>query len=546
MADPNPDADLKLDSFWDYRDYFKNRAQGRLARRVDEGEAAYASDLASTPLNERLVQHIWSNQLVQPEGLRLVDGRSLRVLDVGKPAGSAGPDFKSAELMIGGDLVRGDVEIHLRASGWLEHHHDRDLEYNGVVLHAVLSADDDGEYDVLHNGEHVPRFVLEPYLFPDLETLRLSLTPDDLHYDAPPGVGRCFGLLRDSPPEIVLNFLNRGGDERFLAKTARLEEQLKRADLDQVFYQAIMMAFGGGATRSLYYLLSKRAPRAELRRSAADAPPEDRTTLMEAIFFHVACLMPPEPSAEDLDPARVRYLERLASHWEAERPVWADRLMAPTRRWYRGLRPGNYPCRRLSALAYLLDSEQNDCGLLEEYAAMVRGFLPGDLIPTKGRISPALRRMIERVTVEGEESFWTTHYSFSAKPAPRPMKLLGDGTARSVVLNAVLPSLELLARVENDSKLSGTVRKLYASFPPLPANHITEFMSKRLFGTTEAGVALTNTERRRQGLFQIFYSCCKGETGSCAQCHYLEGSSLSWDDAPATGGADSKSPDLVA
>jgi len=532
------DSALRLDSFWDYRDYFKSRAQGRLERRVGECEPTYASDLASTPLNERLIQHIWGNQLVQPEGLRLVDGRSLRVLDSGKPAESVGPDFKSAELMIGGDVVRGDVEIHLRASGWRDHKHDRDLEYNGVVLHAVLTAEDDAEYDTLHNGEQVPRFVLEPYLFPDLETLRASLSPDDLSYESPAGVGRCFEILRESSPDVLLGFLNRGGDERFLAKTARLEEQLQNADVDQVFYQALMMSLGGGSARSLYYLLSKRAPVAELMRAARNVSPEDGVALVEAIFFHVAGLMPPREEGEaspESQPETAGYLSELAAHWNSEGALWTDKCMAPTRRWYRSLRPGNYPCRRLSAMAHLLNSQAEGRGLLAEFAGIVRGSGPGDLVPGKGRISPTLRLMIRRLTVEAGHSYWATNYSFSAKPAPRPMKLLGDATARSVVFNAVLPSLELLARQENDAELSASVSKLYGAFPPLPSNHITDFMSKRLFGSPETAGDLANTERRRQGLFQIFYSCCKGETGSCAQCHYLEGSSLTWDDAP--GGA---------
>src|SRR5919206_3868284 len=78
-------------------------------------------------------------------GLRaLVDdgGRRLWVVFPGRRWGGPGPDFRGAVLAVSdGTLVRGDIEVHRRASGWADHRHAADPAYDGVVLHVVGLAD---------------------------------------------------------------------------------------------------------------------------------------------------------------------------------------------------------------------------------------------------------------------------------------------------------------------------------------------------------------------------------------------------------------------
>src|SRR5579864_693704 len=74
----------------------------------------------------------------------LVDccGRHLRVVFPGRRWGGPRPDFLGAVLACAdGTLVRGDVELHLRASSWAGHRHALDAAYARVVLHVVQTAD---------------------------------------------------------------------------------------------------------------------------------------------------------------------------------------------------------------------------------------------------------------------------------------------------------------------------------------------------------------------------------------------------------------------
>ncbi len=138
------------------------------------------------------------------------------------------------------------------------------------------------------------------------------------------------------------------------------------------------------------------------------------------------------------------------------------------------------------------------------------------------RKHPLLVELIGWFRVGGEGHFWGNHYSFTAKPAARVMDLIGEGTALSLVLNALLPATLLVARREGDDALAEAAHRLFGLVPPLQPNHITEFMTRRLFGEDEKSIKLINTERRRQALFQIFYHCCQGEERHCDTCYYLE------------------------
>ncbi len=133
---------------------------------------------------------------------------------------------------------------------------------------------------------------------------------------------------------------------------------------------------------------------------------------------------------------------------------------------------------------------------------------------------PVVEDLVEWFRVAGAGRFWGTHYSFTAKPAGRTMDLIGEGAALSLVLNALAPAALLVARRNGDAGLEAAVCRLYALIPPLQPNHITEFMTKRLFGDSDWARGLINTERRRQALFQIFYTCCNAEERHCEACYF--------------------------
>ena len=514
------------DSFWDYREHFRARLAGGGIGAAADPQEPYLPLHGPMPLNEKLIQTIWAQQLLQSGGLRLADGRPLRILDPGRWTGHAGPDFKDARIMIGEATLSGDIEVHLYGPDWAAHGHERDLDYNTLVLHVVLRSDDGRVADQLHNGSSVPRLELEPYIFPDLETVRRSLTPDDYQYMATAGAGRCLPLMTDLDPIQLADFLDRAGDERLIAKMQRLDEQARQATLEQVFYQALMTALGTGPGKTLYYLLAKRTPLAEMADFVRDLGEAQWAAGFEALLLGVGGLLPPEADLATAPPEARERAATLRALWTRLEPYWCDRVIPPTRRWFQGIRPVNFPVRRLAGVAVLLARSLRTGrpllgGMLERIRAAAA--LLRDAVPTRKK-NPLVVDLTRDLSVAGEGHFWGTHYSFNAKPAERRMDLIGEGAATSLILNALLPAALLAARREGGDPgqaLREAVVRLYGLIPPLQDNHITEFMTHRLFDDDEHAIKLLNTERRRQALFQIFYTCCNAEERDCSRCFYF-------------------------
>ena len=90
---------------------------------------------------EQLLQFVWQHRLALRPGMTTVDGRSVTVVNQGKLNTDAGPDFFNATVIIDGQTWAGNVEIHVKASDWLRHHHDADPAYDSVILHVVQQSD---------------------------------------------------------------------------------------------------------------------------------------------------------------------------------------------------------------------------------------------------------------------------------------------------------------------------------------------------------------------------------------------------------------------
>ncbi len=254
--------------------------------------------------------------------LRLEDGRTLRVVFPGVPGGGAGPDFRGAMLDAGGDLLRGDVEIHLRASGWRAHGHHRDPAYGGVVLH-VVGENDTGAAATLHaSGRAVVVLVLRQRgwrsAFPPPFTPPCALATAR---GADPGAG-----------------LERLGLRRLRMKAARAAPAVEVAGPGQVLYGQILETLAGPTNRSAFAALGRRLPLAALlERSAGERRRSEGPARDEAGETTRA---PGSPRPEPPRAARI-----------AAELRWAAAELTLRRA---GLRPMASPGRRLDAAGALV------------------------------------------------------------------------------------------------------------------------------------------------------------------------------------------------
>ncbi|NQU43876.1 DUF2851 family protein [bacterium] len=518
------DKSGRLQSF----SWFRNE----IARRMAGARIGEPLDLApaTAGLDERLAQCIWLDSLLLHAGLKTDSGKALEIRHPGYWNHGQGPDFREARLRIDGRDVRGDVEVHLRVSGWRQHRHHLNREYDNVILHVCLWADE-GSRVLNSQGHPIENFTMEPVLFPDLDTIRQTVRVEEYPYQSSAAVGRCQPLMCSLDENFLSRMLDAAGRERLESKAARFADQAAGESLDQVFYQAIMTAMGHGPNKSLFFLLSKRAPLSELLDYLQDLPEmrggDRETALSKAVFFfqaillHVAALTPAQDQdLTNVDEQTLEYLGSLREIWRDFEGYFEDRLIPPTRRWTTGVRPVNFAQRRLAGVACLLARHFLGGPVAEVFARRILSMDPA----LGGR---ALQKwikanLIEPFSVRQPEDYWSLRYTFTGKRAAREMKLVGDSRAASIAFNALLPLLLVHARTIADQALEERIWRLFHLFPALDSNAITRHMRTRLFGEDERAGRLLTVEARQQGLFQIFADCCNHNDQDCAGCYYLQ------------------------
>lgn len=494
-----------------------HRQIGLLVCRSVHAVADDVGDKRGATLDERLVQAIWSDQLVRSEELATASGKALRVIEPGRWNTGRGPDFLDARLVLAGQEVTGDVEIHVRSADWVRHGHHRDFEYNRVVLHVVLHASDDRPHEEQQNGGRLERLVLEPFLEPDLDTIRTSINPADYPHGRPESLGLCHEELMRLPREQLLEFLALAGRLRVEEKVARLVAQRRTVSPRQLFYQALMTAQGYKGSKTLYFLLARRAPIDELADLAGDVAPEDRADFVLAALLYTANLVPPVGEEED-DEARA-YRERLAKLWRVARPYFSDRMIPPTRRWFAGVRPQGFPPRRLAAVATL-------AGRLADPAAPLMARLIGRLreFPIEEADARSLRDfrrdLLAELILPTAGRYFETHFTLGGR-AQKPLALMGEPAAANLLFNVVLPLAIVEARREGDRRLEERVWRHVYTHPALEANSVVRMMENRLFGAEGAPKGLLAIELHQQALFRLFNSCCAGNERTCTDCTFL-------------------------
>ncbi|MBI5154659.1 DUF2851 family protein [Candidatus Poribacteria bacterium] len=471
-------------------------------------------------VDERLVQCIWQDQLLAGEKLVTSSGKRAEVIEAGRWNTGRGPDFLDARVRLAGEELRGDIEIHIHSGDWTNHGHHQDFEYNNVVLHVCLQARDDRPYEEKQNGQRLERLVISHFLEPDLDTIRRTINVSDYPYGRPADLGLCHEQFIKLPESRMREFFHTAGMARIEDKIARFQTQLASASPQQLIYQSIMTGQGYKSNKTLYFLLSKRAPYAELLDYAGDVGPAARTDLFLSIMLHVANLFPADATfPAETDDATAAFVRRIEEQWRPVRAYFGDRLIPPTKRWFSGMRPPGFPGRRLAAVAILLTRLADPVLPLFDSICKRLRELPANALNAKDW-KLLFTQLAESLSVEGEGHYFNTHYTLGGKPC-NAQALLGEPAARTLLFNVILPLAILRARRENDPALEQNALLAAERFPALPKNSVTEFMRHRLFGESGFDKALFGTELMQQALFKIFNDCCSQNERTCDSCSFL-------------------------
>src|SRR6218665_3021377 len=103
--------------------------------------------------SEALLQFIWQHRLLKPAPFMTRSGNEVAVINPGTLNRHSGPDFFNAQIRIGGVVLAGNIEVHLKTSDWLRHRHEQDRSYDHIILHVVYEHDIDLAQNTRHEVE---------------------------------------------------------------------------------------------------------------------------------------------------------------------------------------------------------------------------------------------------------------------------------------------------------------------------------------------------------------------------------------------------------
>ncbi len=370
---------------------------------------------------EQLLQFVWQHRLALRPGMTTVDGRSVTVVNQGKLNTDAGPDFFNATVIIDGQTWAGNVEIHVKASDWLRHHHDADPAYDSVILHVVQQSD---MQICRRDGSPIPQITLN--CTPEAAQ-RCNLLLMEAARALP-----CRNIIAALPSIYRTDWLTALAMERLYRKAERVLAIVKQTagHWEGAAYVTLARGLGFGLNSEPFELLAKQMPLAFLNKHA------DELTSVEALLFGGAGLIPPPKPDGSNGAAYAAHLREeyvfLANKFSLSpvKPAWK---MARTR-------PQNFPHRRVAALAEMIH----------------RGFyLIGRL--TDCRTIDDMRQLFN-IELQG---FWSTHYTFSDQAQVCRSRALSRDSIDTLLINVAIPLLfaRYMSR-DDDTGMEGAVELL--------------------------------------------------------------------------------------
>ena len=439
------------------------------------------------PFSERHLQCVWYDPRLRPADLRTHQGERLEVEDPGTWNLESGPDFLGAAVRVGPGRRRlcGDVEIHIRPQGWVQHGHHTDARYRSVRVHVTY-------FPGLVPESDLPAGALQLSLMDPLrrnprfsfEAVDTSAYPYAVRARVPPCAGILQGWNRDGRRAL----LSAAGEERIRRKRERLRERMEERRPAQALYEEILGALGYKHNKWSARRLAEELPLAELRQCADGRP--DRAY---ALLMGLGGLLPGEP-APDWTPAAKRFLRRCWGEWWRHRDEMGPRAGCIPPWHLSGLRPANHPNRRLMAAAVLftrtplLEMQWEEAAVLEPLRAV-----------------EAASASLEGIS----HSFWSHHTSWGSARRPAGETLLGRERIRGILGNVFIPFLAARASVPLD--------RVAEAVPAAETNRVIRATAQLLFGPDHSP-SLYRDGLHRQGLQHIFEDYCLVDRSRCASC----------------------------
>ncbi|MFQ5708551.1 MAG: DUF2851 family protein [bacterium] len=446
---------------------------------------------------EILLQKLWASKKLFGQAMQTTTGNQVEVIFGGTENQDAGPDFKDAVIKFDGRILKGDVEVHLDASGWYEHNHHEDAAYNGVILHLITEEAKAATVIEREDGVIVPQILINLEAYRQASWRKADPSGQSLIVDDCP-------LSKMGRIKIVAT-LNEAGHMRLRQKAERLREELAATSWNQLLHLHLFEALGYSKNQVPFRNLARLVPFEMVCQEMQWVSDEMALQKCSALLFGAAGLLPSqsERAKGALEAEALNYFGPLELLWrQMSHRLEIKPMKAHEWKFFR-LRPQNFPTRRIAGMLQIIHRFYQH-GYLEGFLKLVRG--------NSDNPKRLTRELEESIRVEAR-GYWRHHYHIevSAHQAHQkpPVALIGKSRARDMVVNIVLPVLHLCGTEVQDGILLNVVRVLYDEFPRLSENSITRAMKTQLAKHTGDASLPAQSANQQQGLIFLHKTYCQ-------------------------------------
>ncbi|MGB5379156.1 DUF2851 family protein [Muriicola sp.] len=422
-------------------------------------------------MREAILHFIWQGQKFPAKELRTTLGLPISVQDTGRPNTLSGPDFLNAHIRIDKQQWVGHVELHVKASDWYVHQHQRDAAYENVILHVVWEAD---TVVTRKDGSNIPTLGLNEYIREEEMTKFRHLFFNKKQHSL-----LCEGDIGKIAATILSPWIDKLFQRRIAQKVECIQEWLLESgqDWEQVFFMALLKSYGLNINAASFLSLGKALNYSIIRKNAHNA------FLLESMFFGMTGLL----GADKISDPYYLQLKLAYKYLQTKYKLRDESVFKPE---FFSLRPYNFPTLRLSQIANLYHRNP------ALFMAVV-----------KATSLKSLRTLLQT----NASTYWDTHYVFGKPTACNPKSISRQFTDL-IILNAVLPIREAYHQNKGSSDLN---------FLTFVAQEMSAERNKivRLFHAN--GVKATNAYQT-QSLLELYHQyCLKNKCLHCAAGRHL-------------------------
>ena len=348
-------------------------------------------------MTETFLHYIWKNRLFNFNQLKTVDGQDVVILHPGTYNTNAGPDFFNAQLRIDDTLWAGNVEIHILASDWIKHAHQKDASYDSCILHVVLEND---AITRRMDGSIIPAIELKGKYPNYLWNNFIELISENEWIS-------CSHRLNEINHDVWQDIFEAKSEERLVLKAHHILISLEglKNDWEECFYQYLCKNFGFQLNGMPFEMLARSLPLKIVRKE------QGSPVNLEALFYGQAGMI--EKEFQDSYPADLKKRFEFLKSKYSLKPIHLS-----TWKFLR-MRPVNFPTIRLAQMICLLQNTSNLFAIARDLDN-VKDFYELLSFPL--------------------HKYWNSHYLFDKESVCKD-KTIGQTSIDNLIINTVVPFL---------------------------------------------------------------------------------------------------------